>query len=531
MRHGAGKEARMIQATRRAEYRSQDILEFKNNPFIEALPPLPDFRKLGAMLTVRPPYDSSERFLPDETRLMLTQRIIQFHQPSDVDIDLASRFARCIRWGYTNRNPFSSTYAAHLADGYADSRYRSEGINYISRHHPNTYGFAIIGLSGIGKTITVESILSLYPQVIEHTEYNGVPLITKQVVWLKLDCPCNGTLKGLCCEFFRELDRILGTDYLETYSRRRTTLDRMLSAISQLVYVHNIGILVFDELQNLGAASKGTSETALNFFVTLVNTSGVPVIMMGTPKILSILQKELQQAKRGSGQGDLLWPRMKPGESWDLFVESMWDYQYTKKSVKLTRKFLDVMYEESQGIPFLAVHIYKLVQEDAILSGIESFGPKDISRIADEKLGLTKPMRDAIKQGHDVDVKQFADISDFKASEYIHSCAVTPSDAGFHPEKPQNIPKTSVLDEAVVTLMRLGLTHDTARSYAVSVYAQKEGEAEAFYIAQQAFIKYNSDLTTDPSGDTPGTENPPFNDVHDYEGFVNAGFIDEEEAV
>ena len=60
----------------KAEYLSQDIIEFKNNPFIEALPPLSDFRRLGAQLTVRPPYSEGERFLPDEVRLMLTQRIV-----------------------------------------------------------------------------------------------------------------------------------------------------------------------------------------------------------------------------------------------------------------------------------------------------------------------------------------------------------------------------------------------------------------------------------------------------------------------
>ena len=84
MRPGAGKEARMAPQTVKAEYLSQDIIEFKNNPFIEALPPLSDFRRLGAQLTVRPPYSDGERFLPDEVRLMLTQRIVQFHQPSDI---------------------------------------------------------------------------------------------------------------------------------------------------------------------------------------------------------------------------------------------------------------------------------------------------------------------------------------------------------------------------------------------------------------------------------------------------------------
>lgn len=525
MRPGAGKEARMAAQAVKAEYLSQDIIEFRNNPFIEALPPLSDFRRLGAQLTVRPPYSDRERLLPDEVRLMLTQRIVQFHQPSDIDIDLASRLARCIRWGYINRNPFSGTYAAYLADGYVEAGGHT-GINYTGSHHPNTYGFAVIGVSGIGKTITVERILSLYPQVIEHTEYNGIPLITKQVSWLKIDCPCDGTLKGLCTEFFRELDRLLGTDYLSLYTRRRTTLDRMLSAIAQLVYVHNVGILVFDELQHLGAASKGTSETALNFFVTLVNTAGVPVVMMGTPKVLSILQKEFQQAKRGSGQGDLLWPRMKPGESWDLFVESMWDYQYTRECIKLSRPFIEALYDESQGIPFLAVHIYKLMQEDAILSGKETFLEKDISRIAREKLGLTKPMREAIKRGRELDVRRFVDISDFKAADYVRCCGVTRSDTDIHPVQNCPVPKATLLDEAVVTLMRLGLSHDSARTYAASVFAEKNGQAEAFQIAQEAFLKYNADISS--HADTCSRPENPLAETQGYDDLVRSGLIAEE---
>ena len=86
MKPGAGKEARMTPVAMKAEYLDQDIIEFKNNPFIESLPPLSDFRKLGAQLTVRPPHSNAERFLLDEVRLMLTQRIVQFHQPSDIDI-------------------------------------------------------------------------------------------------------------------------------------------------------------------------------------------------------------------------------------------------------------------------------------------------------------------------------------------------------------------------------------------------------------------------------------------------------------
>ena len=161
----------MTPAVKKAEYIDQVITEFENNPFIEALPPLSDFRTLGAQLTVRPPYSNAERSLPDEVRLMLTQRIVQFHQPSDIDIDLASRLARCIRWGYINRNPFSGAYAAHLADGYVEAA-AGAGINYSGSYHPNSPGYmAMMTLSAPGS-----SRRRLYEYLYKTTSFFPYPL-------------------------------------------------------------------------------------------------------------------------------------------------------------------------------------------------------------------------------------------------------------------------------------------------------------------------------------------------------------------
>ena len=57
----------------------------------------------------------------------------------------------------------------------------------------------------------------------------------------------------------------------------------------------------------------------LNFFVQLVNTIGVPVILIGTYKASSILDGEFRNARRVSGQGDLIWSRMQNDDEWDYF--------------------------------------------------------------------------------------------------------------------------------------------------------------------------------------------------------------------
>ncbi|NFG58436.1 hypothetical protein FC778_06910 [Clostridium botulinum] len=61
----------------------------------------------------------------------------------------------------------------------------------------------------------------------------------------------------------------------------------------------------------------------LNYFVTLINTIGVCVILVGTPKALEILESEFRQARRGSGQGDIIWDRLKKDEQFTLLLEGL----------------------------------------------------------------------------------------------------------------------------------------------------------------------------------------------------------------
>lgn len=462
-----------------ADYKKKGLEEFDYNPLIEALPdPLPRDSIIRALM-IRPPYHSSDRQKPYEIRLDLTQRIINSHMPTLKDLDIYTRIGKCIRWGYENRNPLKAEYARRMSsrrDPYLDG-----AQNYFKGYHPNAQGFAIIGVSGIGKSTTVESILDLYPQVIRHTNYEGIPLQMLQVVWMKLECPGDGSLKSLCLNFFRELDRLTGTDYFRQYSRRHTTLDQMQNHMSQLCMSFNVGLLVIDEIQGLRAA-KGTSQAALNFFVSLVNTVCVPVIMIGTPKALNIFQCEFQQAKRGSGQGDILWNRMEKNRVWNSYLESIWHYQYTRDTVPLTDQIRDAVYDEAQGIPFIASHLYKLVQEDAILLGKETFDAEDFHRIASKKMGLTEPMRRAIRSDQDVDVNS---LERSIAANPVPDCPISRNDP--IPEVPK---ESSVLREATLLLTRMDISYKEAEENVLLAMNEMKEQAPAPLIARRAVFLY-----------------------------------------
>ena len=98
----------------------------------------------------------------------------------------------------------------------------------------------------MGKSTNLHKILSLYDQVIFHPK-----LSTYQIVWLKVDCPHAGSLKGLCTDIFMAIDELLGTTYHTKFSSRNHTEDLMLAQVAQLANTHHLGLLVIDEMQNL----------------------------------------------------------------------------------------------------------------------------------------------------------------------------------------------------------------------------------------------------------------------------------------
>ena len=169
----------------------------------------------------------------------------------------------------------------------------------------------MIGLSGVGKSTSVVNVLKMYPQVIRHTSYGGEPFVATQVVWLKVDTPCDGSPKGLCAAIIRELDAVAGTQYSAEFVSSRISKDALLLKVSQLAGSFHLGVMVLDEVQNLCSAKKEISRELLNFLVTLANTIRVPIVMIGSPMMSRIFQSSFQQAKRVTGQGEVHMELMK----------------------------------------------------------------------------------------------------------------------------------------------------------------------------------------------------------------------------
>ena len=507
----------------KARYLEQVIPEYQGNPMIEALPEIWAGDTVEEMLSEEAPHHDGERMLDARYRMHCIQRLFHYFQPLEQHIDIEQRISRCIRQGYLNRNPCTKEYARILADGYEALSGR-RGYQFIQGFRPNASGFTIIGMSGVGKSTAVEKILSLYPQCISHDGYHGQPLVLTQIVWLRLDCPHDGSIKGLCFQFFEAIDRAMGTDYFPRYTKSRYTVDVLMVLMTQLVNLYQIGILVIDEIQHLSLAKGGGSEKMLNFFVTLVNTIGIPVVMIGTTKAMSILQSEFRQARRGSGQGDLLWDRMQNDLSWEIFVTSMWKHQWTRSKIPLTEEMRNILYEESQGIIDIAVKLYAMVQIKAITVGSDSFSARDFHAAAAEKLGLVKPMLDALRTGDKKKIRQYGDISPVSIEDYLSSYMSMAKDA-----VPEKVPegKISVSEQVVLKLLELGVEPRTAKRLLGRALSAKGICPNVADVVKEVYYLYV--MEGKESGVGEATDNDDLRKQGGYDAMKQKGLVDETE--
>lgn len=397
-----------------ATYHEQEVPEYRDNPLIEALPAIWTRDEVVERLLHLPPYSEDQRTLPDHIRLHLIENSREFFIPQGIHLEIEIRISCMIRRGYQHRNPMTFGYWPDLARRL--DAFKSDDLRSLLQSKAR--GFATVGYGGIGKTKAIENILMQYPQVINHSKYQERDYIQKQLVWLMLDCPQDGSIKGLCKNFFELVDDILGTHYYVNYAAGRSnTVDVLLPRMARVAALHSLGVLVIDEIQDLSASKSGGAAQMLNFFVQLENSIGVPYILVGTPKALPLFAGEFRQARRASEQGDVIWKRMcefagpdltdrdgKTNPVWEEFVRSLFAYDYLRKPSSLKANLLRdplsrALYYESQGITALAVTIYLLAQRRAITSGEDELSPDIIHQVAKDSQYLVRPMLDQLREG------------------------------------------------------------------------------------------------------------------------------------
>ena len=457
-----------------AEYINGEILEYQGHPLINALPKINSPQQTAQLLYRIPKVDEKEKELPAHIRRHAMMRILdQFLYPTKSHLQLEQMISGMIRRGYLSRNIAGIDYQRNLENA------SQTDFAVIARNAGNeALVSSVIGCSGTGKSTAVEAILKSYPQAIFHPEYQHT-----QLVWLKVECPHDGSVKSLCTNFFRAVDDALGTDYQQLYVKSRSSAESMLGDVARVSALHSLGILVIDEIQHLEKSRSGGAAKMLNFFVTLTNVIKVPVLFVGTPKALELFQPTMRSARRAAQFGSLDWGRFartdvdgSDGE-WERFFKQLWKLQWFEQATPFTSEMMDLFWHYTQGIAHIAVSLFYLCHARAIAANREVIDRALVTKVYNEELTMIHPMIAALRSGREEQILQYDDLD--LPKESIRNISYSVEHSASVPEYKSSIkPEGSMHQRLTDLLVQIGIGDDIAPIIAEQALDERPDEKD-----------------------------------------------------
>lgn len=374
------------------------IPEIDDNPLVNRLPPLAGIQDIYRSLEQIPLCSPAERsFAPQLRAFLVVARLRKTFIPTGPQAIFAQQLHTLIRAGYDGVSLTDRTYAARLCEQIDQIEVGKRPRDLISSFPSTAYCGQLTGPSGMGKTTIINRTLERLDQVILH----GDPVTVQQIVYIRLQCPSNGSPKQLCLAFFQEVDKLLGTDYLKKFGRFE--LDHLVLRMAVVAQVHRVGLLVVDEIQFLRTA-KIDEDLVLNLLTMLVNVINVPVLLVGTMTALPLLTKTFRNARRAEGIASGTFEPMKQGPEWNRFLKILFRLQWTREETQLDDALSEVLWEESQGIVDIVMKLFilaqvQLMRRSETRAAPEIITPSLIRRIAKEELRLVRNMLRTLRTG------------------------------------------------------------------------------------------------------------------------------------
>ncbi|WP_083860306.1 ATP-binding protein [Cupriavidus sp. BIS7] len=468
-----------------ADYRRSTFPEHEGNPLIEALPPyycgdepVEDFSNYPVISEIDRLKSASHR-LKSLSKLRLLVESMPWH--FGVMRDMYAAIWR----GYESRNPVAKRREiVQRRYSLAQNTGRFIPLMDVVPTHSATLG--LLGPSGIGKSSAVNRCLSFLPQVIRHPDYG----IT-QLVWLKVECPPNGSLSELMHWILKKVGRLLDAPDLEKRITQRSSLAARMNIVGEVLESLYTGILVIDEIQNVLLDAKQRYNN-IDFFMTFANRIEVPTMQIGLPSAINLYPDNMHSKRRATDAGiRLLGPCMSE-EEWDLYMSEIVRYQWTEE-VASRKEIEGPLREKSQKNPCISSRLFELSQAIAIEKGMKSINASLISSVADERFQLVKPLVDAIRDNRLDDVVNGSATIETMCANVSAEVARTLARVRVE-EKAKHRATSQVLNDAVGILISLGKPQDQVVrkikslmldhagcdvSFLVREYLNEEGDAKS----------------------------------------------------
>lgn len=341
----------------KAEYLPSKNPDYCGNPFIEALPTRLKKKDFYDVFTLNPSLDNSQRLLSCEERLDLVGST-HFFQPMSIHWDLYCILHSLLSESYKRRNPCELTHWTAMTSQRADLMKTFR----LPVPRPRLSA-ALIGCSGLGKSNVVKRLISLYPRGIIHGIYQRHRLNRIQIPFVYVEARKDCSVRDICMQIVTQVDEIAGTNYRTMQLRK--TIDELIAGVAQVLQLYGVGLIILDELQELGPTKSGGYSATVSFVLRLTNTIN-GCLLIGTPQAQIFMDEEIRYIRRSSGIPE--WrPLEVRSKDWSRFSQSMWKCQFTRTETPLDSALSETLHKVSFGIPDFAIEVYKATQRMLIL--------------------------------------------------------------------------------------------------------------------------------------------------------------------
>lgn len=339
------------------------VLDFdRGNRYIEALPyPRSEEAVRYAYTKTLPTYRYDDvKNLSKLEKMLQVSSLRQLRFPLTFHKTLEFNFYNAITTSYRARMPLISRQS-NVKYTTEDEQVSTNTILCGSSSDATNAGFSLIGYSGCGKSSSIHTLLSRYPQVIMHRRENGS--IFPQITYLVVNCTPNSNFSALYAGIGDAIDKALGNT-IPVYSReinKEVGLGRKAEKIKRYIEMFGIGIIIFDEIQLIDFNK--TRDSTFESLMTLSNQTKVAMAVVGTEDARDKMFKELRTSRRlGTMVNGNMYCDNK--NFFEFLVSQLFQYQWFDEPVELTQEIIDALYDVTKGIVDQLIGIYSCMHYD-----------------------------------------------------------------------------------------------------------------------------------------------------------------------
>jgi hypothetical protein len=374
-----------------ATYNKIRVEGLAGNPLAEAIPlrkSLEDFDDEIAC-EVEIPIDIDEFSVEDKEQQAM--KIMSSVSPTSLYYDMYCDLLNVLKMSYEVRNPLSDSWKKHqniVAAGKAKKKVTKTTGGAIS----------FFGLSGTGKSTLVDSVLNLLPDVLIHKNSGPLGYDFNQIIYIKCDISGTDDPKEICLKILAHIDEVTGEglsiEYRKPGHKVTDCIDRLITTCS----TQNIGMLIFDEVQNIGLTKPNGRKQIFSLLHRLNNEAKVPVVSIGTNKALKLFQDEFTNLRRLGLSNDLTNYKLNDPD-WQVLVEYAWSYQLVGEPLDLTLERMKLIYSLTAGVPYCLFFLMEQANIKAIRSGKNDIDDKLLKEVYQLKFKFMRPALIALRLG------------------------------------------------------------------------------------------------------------------------------------